>query len=88
MAWGSSPWSETTGWDRTSPPTITIAMATMNATVGTMNTRADSATPHRLTAVIRASTPRHSQTRSPYRPGNADLRAATPADTPTAAFRM
>ncbi len=60
----------------------------MNATVGTMNTRADSATPHRLTPVISASTPRQSQTLAPYRAGNADHRAATPADTPTAAFRM
>ena len=41
------------------------AIDTMKATVGTMNTRADSATPHRLTPVIRASTPRHSQTLAP-----------------------
>jgi hypothetical protein len=84
---GSWPASVTTGWDRTAPPMITIAIAMMNATVGTMKTRADSATPHRFTPVIRASTARQSQTRAPYRAGNADQRAATPADTPTAALR-
>ena len=61
-------------------------MATMNSSVGTMKTRADSATPHRLSPVIRASTARQSQTRSPYSAGNAEVRAAMPADTPTAAF--
>ena len=60
-----SPEITTSGLDRSSPPTITMAIDTMNATVGPMNTRADSATPHRLTPVIRASTPRHSQTLAP-----------------------
>ena len=65
---------------------MTTAMARMNTSVGTMNSRADSATPHMLAAVITASTPRQSQTRSPYRLGKADVNASTPADTPTAAF--
>ncbi len=33
---------------------MTAKIATMNRTVGTMNSRADSATPHRLAAVISA----------------------------------
>ncbi len=56
--------------------------------VGGMKSRADSATPHMLTAVISPSTTRQSQTLSAYKEWNADHRAATPADTPTAAFRM
>ena len=62
---GSSCTGGTAGWDRISPEMMTTAMAAMNATVGTMNSRADSATPHRLAAVISASAPRHSQTRAP-----------------------
>ena len=61
-------------------------MARMNSSVGTMNTRADSATPIRLTPVISASTARHSHTRAPYKAGKAEVSAATPAETPTAAF--
>ena len=67
---------------------MTTAMATMNATVGMMKSRADSATPQKLAAVIRASAARQSQIRAPYRPGKAEVTASTPADTPTAAFRM
>ena len=78
----------TAGWDRTSPPMMTAAIATMNRMVGTMKRRADSATPHRFAAVIRASAPRHSQTRAPYRAGNAEVTASIPAETPTAALRM
>jgi hypothetical protein len=80
-------WSTATaGCDRSSPPMITAAIAAMNATVGAMNSRADSATPHRLAAVIAASTSRQISTRSGYREGNAEVSASTPADTPTAAF--
>jgi hypothetical protein len=43
---------------------MTAAIATTKMIVGTMNSRADSATPHRLAAVIRASTTRQSTTRS------------------------
>ena len=67
---------------------MTTAIAAMNATVGAMNRRADSATPHRLAAVIRASAARHSQTRPPYRLGNAEVTASIPAEMPTAALRM
>ncbi len=45
--------------------TMTAVMDRMNATVGAMNRRADSATPHRFAAVIRASAARQSQTRAP-----------------------
>jgi hypothetical protein len=41
---------------------ITAAIATMNATVGTVKTLADSETPHRFSPVMRASAPRHSHT--------------------------
>ncbi len=78
--------SGTAGWDRTSPPMMTAAMATMNSSVGTMNARAASATPHMLTPVMSPSTARHNHTLLPYSPGNADVSAATPADTPTAAL--
>jgi len=61
-------------------------MATMNSTVGTVKTLADSETPHRFRPVIRASAARHSPTRAPYSAGNAAVSAAMPADTPTAAF--
>src|SRR6516162_5007896 len=37
--------SGTAGWVRTRPPRITAAMATMNSSVGTVKTLADSATP-------------------------------------------
>ena len=43
---------------------MTAAIATMKMTVGTMNSRAESATPHRLAAVIRPSTTRQITTRS------------------------
>ena len=63
-------WSRgTTGWLRARPMTITAKIETMNASVGTMNSRADSATPHRLAPVISASTARQSQTRAPYSAG-------------------
>lgn len=61
-------------------------MAAMNRIVGTMKTRADSATPRRFTTVMRVSAARHSQTRAPYSTGNAAVSAAIPAETPTAAF--
>ena len=80
--------SATSGCDRTRPPMITTAIAAMNASVGTMKMRADSTTPHMFDAVIRASTSRQSHTRAPYSAGNAAVSASTPADTPTAAFRM
>ena len=76
----------TAGWARSRPTPITRKIAAMNAMVGTMKIRADSATPHRFTAVIRASTARQSQTRAPYSAGNAAVSASTPAETPTAAF--
>ena len=78
----------TAGCERIRPPTMTTAMAKMKTSVGTMNSRADSATPQKLAAVITASTPRQSQTRSGYRAGKADVSASTPAETPTAALRM
>jgi len=61
-------------------------MAAMNAMVGTMNARAESATPRMLTPVIRASAARQSQTRAPYSTGKAAVSASIPADTPTAAL--
>jgi hypothetical protein len=82
MWWSSG----TAGWARSRPPRITAAMATMNSSVGTVKTLADSATPHRFSPVITASAARQSQTRPPYSAGNAEVRAAMPADTPTAAF--
>jgi hypothetical protein len=60
--------------------------AAMNATVGMMNRRAASATPRKLAPVIRASAARQSQIRAPYRSGKAEVRASTPAETPTAAL--
>ena len=78
----------TTGWDRISPPMMTTAIDTMKGTVGRMNSRAESATPQKFAAVIRASAPRHSQTRAPYRAGKAEVSASIPAETPTAALRM
>ena len=48
---------------------ITAKIETMNASVGTMKSRADSATPHRLAPVISASTARQSHTRAPYSAG-------------------
>ena len=63
-------WSSgTTGWLRTRPITMTAKIDTMNATVGSMNSRADSATPHRFAPVISASTARQIQTRAPYSAG-------------------
>jgi hypothetical protein len=41
---------------------ITAAIAAMNATVGTVKTRADSETPHRFRPVMMASAARQSQT--------------------------
>ena len=76
----------TAGVERTSPATMTAPMAMMNRSVGMMNARAASATPHMLTPVMMPSTARHSHTLPPYSAGNADVRAATPADTPTAAL--
>lgn len=76
-----------TGWSRNSPTAISTKIAPTNTAVGTMNARADSTMPRRLTPVIRASTARQSQSRSPYRPGKADVRAATPAVTATATLR-
>ncbi len=76
----------TTGCDRSRPATMTATMATMNATVWIMKRRAASATPHRLAPVIRARAARQSQTRAPYRAGNAEVRASIPAETPTAAL--
>jgi hypothetical protein len=61
-------------------------MATMNNSVGRVKTFADSETPHRFRPVMIASVARHSQTVAPNRAGNAEVRAAMPADTPTAAF--
>ncbi len=78
----------TTGWERIRPTMMTAAMATMNATVGAMNSRAESATPQRFAPVMKARAARHSQTRAAYRPGKADVRASMPAEIPTAALRM
>ena len=78
----------TTGWDRIRTPPMTAKIPTMKTTVGTMNSRAESAAPHRLAAVIAASTTRQMITRSGYSDGYAETSASTPADTPTAAFRM
>src|SRR6516225_9118821 len=52
--------SGTAGWVRNRPPRITAAMATMNSSVGTVKTLADSETPHRFSPVIRASAARPS----------------------------
>ena len=87
VAGGNVRVSVTAGWDLTSPAMITITMAAMNSSVGSANTFADSETPHRFTAVISASVARHSHTLAPYSDGNAAVRASTPAETPTAAFR-
>ncbi len=76
------------GASRNSPTTMIAMMESTNTAVGTMNQRADSAIPRRLIAVTRTSTPRQSQTRSPYRLGTAEVSAATPAVTETATFRM
>jgi len=57
--------SGTAGCARNRPPRITATMATMNASVGTVKTLADSETPHRFRPVMMASVPRHSQTEAP-----------------------
>jgi hypothetical protein len=44
---------------------ITAVMATMNASVGTVKTLADSETPQRFRPVMTASAARHSQTVPP-----------------------
>jgi hypothetical protein len=76
----------TAGLERNRPITMIATMAAMNATVGTVNTLADSVTPHKFSPVISASTPRHSQVDASYRDGNGAVIASMPADTPTAAF--
>ena len=76
----------TAGCDRIRPPMMTAKIATMKMTVGAMNSRAESAAPHRLAAVMRARMTRQISTRPPYSDGNAETSASTPADTPTAAF--
>lgn len=63
---------------------MTVRMDSTKIAVGTMNIRALCAMPRRLTAVIRASTPRHSQTVYGSRPGTAEVSAATPAAIDTA----
>ena len=45
---GRWPTGGTSGWERSRPLTMTMAMARMNRIVGTMNTRADSATPDQV----------------------------------------
>jgi hypothetical protein len=72
------------GCERIRPTRMTAKIATMNTTVGTIITFADSATPYRLIAVISTSASTHSHTVAPYRPGNAEVSAATPAETETA----
>lgn len=76
-----------TGADRKRPTAISARIAPMNTAVGTTNARAESTIPRRFTAVIRTSTPRQSHSRSSYRPGKAEVSAATPAVTATATFR-
>ena len=80
------PCGKGSGWVRSRPPMMTAKIPAMNKMVGAINSRADSATPHRFAAVIAPRTARHSQTRSGYRFRNADVSASTPADTPTAAL--
>ncbi len=76
------------GPSRNRPTTMIARMERTKTAVGAMNQRADSAIPRRFTAVTSASTPRQSQTRWSYRPGTAEVSAATPAVTETATFRM
>jgi hypothetical protein len=54
-----------TGTSRKRPTTMRTKIEPMNTTVGTMNTRADSAIPRRFTAVSSVNTARQSHTRSP-----------------------
>jgi len=76
-----------TGAERSRPAPIRAKTEPTNTAVGTMNTFADSTIPRRLTPVITTRTARHSHSRCPYREGNAEVRAATPAVTATATFR-
>lgn len=75
------------GADRKSPTTISTRIDPTNTAVGTMNARADSTMPRRLTPVTSTSTARQSHSRSGYSAGNAEVRAATPAVTATATLR-
>ena len=64
------------------------AMATMNSTVGTMNSRADSATPHMFAAGDHRQDAQAEPDPVGVQGGEGRASASTPADTPTAAFRM
>jgi hypothetical protein len=55
----------TEGLPRARPAMMTTPMQMTNAIVGTMKTRADSATPHRFRPVITASVARHSHILAP-----------------------
>ena len=63
---------------------MTPKIAARNATIGSMRTRALSAMPHRLTAVIRTRPVRQIASRWGASEGNAEARLAAPAARLTA----
>ncbi len=70
------------GWIRPMPMMTSSPM--MNTRVGSRNPRAASASPRRLSSVIRARMPRQTGTVAEVRLGKADVSEATPAAMETA----
>ena len=71
-----------------SPITIIVSSETMNRYVGAMNTSPASRSPRRLIKVMTARMPRHNARVCGSSDGKAETSAPTPAEMPTATFRM
>ena len=72
------------GCERIRPTMMTPKIPARNATIGSMRTRALSAMPHKLTAVIKTRPVRHIASRWWASEGNAEARLAAPAARLTA----
>ena len=79
MRTGSAVPTTAAGCERSRPTMMTPKIAARNTTIGAIRTRALSAMPHRLTAVIKTRPVRHIASRWWSSEGNAEARLAAPA---------